>query len=328
MGGPGRRRGAPGAGLHRGLLTLALAGCAPLHVDYGAVAELPLLHVSSDPSRWYTPVATPAGTQVWFVDTGYARTTCDDGLAASLGLETHGHVRVRGEAGTTHAQRARLPAVTLGGHTVEGLSCQVRDLGSTSSISDPSEVAVGGVLGIDVLGRFLLEIDPGAGVMRLYDPGQRPGSAGGASVRLRREASLGTRMELPVTVDGAPLWMLLDTGADRTYVKGKAADLTPYTVREAVRVRGTGKGGGVTRDLAYYRVQELGVGDAALHGLTLLGRARPWWSDGLLGLDVISRFHGWYDLPARRARLEPVEEAELATFEDWSGEPALAISAP
>lgn len=325
MGGAGRGRRAPGARLHRGLILALLAGCAPARVRYGAVAELPLVHVSTDATRWYTPVETPTGPQVWFVDTGYARTTCDDALARDLGLELRGRTRIRGEAGVTFARRARLPALTLGDHALADVPCQVRDLGSTSSIRDPDEVPVGGVLGIDVLGRFLMEIDPDDGVIRLFEPADLPG---GERVRLRLEAGMGPRLEVPVEVDGERVWMLLDTGADRTYVKGKKADLTPYTVRKGARVQGTGTGGETRRDLPYYRVESVDVGDSSLRDMTLVGRARPWWSDGLLGLDVLARLHGWYDLDGREAVVERVREPELPDWEDWEGEPAVTVGPP
>ena len=299
-----------------------MAGCSPLHVRYGAVAELPLLHVSTDDSRWYTPVETPDGPQVWFVDTGYARTTCDDALAADLGLELGGRTRIRGEAGVTHARRARLPAMTLGGHALRDVPCQVRDLGTTSSIRDPVEVAVGGVLGVDVLGRFLVEIDPEAGMMRLFEPADLPA---GDRVRLRLESRLGPRIEVPVHVDGRRVWMLLDTGADRTYVKGKKARLTPYAVREGVRVQGTGTGGETRRDLAFYRVDSVDIGSSSIRDMTLIGRTRPWWSDGLLGLDVLTRLHGWYDLRAREAVFERVREPDLPDWDEWRGDPAVTV---
>ena len=145
-------------------LLIGLSACAPVHrwqVDYGEPTALPIVHPNNDRDRWYVvaDLGEP-GEHLFFFDTGYGTTTCDDDFVASLGLEPRGRVRVRGEAGTVDAGRVKLPPITLGGHQLNNVWCLVRDLNSTSSIRDPGEVPVAGVLGADVLSPFVAEIDP------------------------------------------------------------------------------------------------------------------------------------------------------------------------
>jgi hypothetical protein len=202
--------------------------------------------------------------------------------------------------------------VRLGEHTLSGVRCQVRDLGTTSSIVDPPEGRVAGVLGIDVLRHFVMEIDPVAAEVTLTSPIDRPV---GTSERLRREGHLGPRLLLRIEAEGRHLTPVLDTGADQTWVRGKAADLVATQVETGVTVRGTGAPGGVVRDLTYYHLPEVGVGGYTLRDLVFIDRSNPWWSDGLLGLDVIGRFHGIYDLSRRRYSIVPAEPAAIPPWQ-------------
>ncbi|MBA2321812.1 MAG: aspartyl protease family protein, partial [Deltaproteobacteria bacterium] len=270
---------------------------------------------------WYIPVETPSGPQVLFFDTGYARTTCDDALVRSLDLPVRGRSRIRGEVGATVARHTRVPTLRFGEHRVTGARCQVRDLGSTSSITDPTEGPVAGVLGIDVLRRFVVVIDPVAATLTLRRPTRRPA----AHHRMRREGGVGPRMLVAVEVDGHRLRPVLDTGADQTWVRGAGADLVAAQVREGVRVRGTGVPGGQVRTLRYYHVPELGFGGQIARDLVFIERSRPWWSDGLLGLDVIGQFRGTYDFPHRRFALEPVDAERAPAWDPGQATPA-AIS--
>jgi len=299
--------------VYAAVILALLGGCSAARVRYGPPVALPLVHVSSDPERWYIPVETPSGPQVLFFDTGYARTTCDDALIASLALPVHGRARIRGEVGATVARRSRLPKLTFGEHRLSGVRCQVRDLGSTSSIGDPREGPVAGVLGMDVLRRFVVVVDPGAATLTLRPP-SRPRDRGQEMHRLRKEGGVGPRLLVRLDVEGRRLDPVLDTGADQTWVRGAVADLVVTHVRDGVRVRGTGIPGGQVRTLRYYHIPEVGIGGQKAHDLVFIERSRPWWSDGLLGLDVLGQFRGIYDFPRRRFALEPVAPVQ---FPDW-----------
>ena len=290
-------------------------GCA-LHVQYGGPADLPLTRPTSDPTRWYTPVDSPAGPGVWFVDTGYSRTTCDDALAQALALPGAGPAFVRGEAGILWARRARLGPLHLGDHVVTGARCVVRDLATTSSIRDPVEGPVIGVLGLDVLRRFVVEVDAARAAVVLHAPHDR--SAGTAGVALRPERRVGRRVEVRAEVDGDRRWLLVDTGADRSYVDGRPLGWTADWTRPGV-VRGSGPGGERPAELRYYAGRAIRLGAAAFPDLTLVDRARG--GHGLLGMDVWRQTHALLDFPRNRAVFEPTTAAPVP---DWlpGAEPA------
>ncbi|MBX2796873.1 MAG: retroviral-like aspartic protease family protein [Myxococcales bacterium] len=313
------------------MIGLALAallwGCAPRvghpRVTYGDVATLPLVQPSTDRRRWYLPVhSNRAGPHVLFLDTGYDFSTCDDDLVQRLGLRTRGRAQIRGELGKVPASKARLPPIEVGGHRVEDLVCHVRDLGSTSSIRDPSEVPVAGVLGMDVLSRFHVVFDPKAGEVQLRDPRttQPLPRSGSGVVRLRKGAFnwTGKRLRLRLQVEGRTLWPILDTGATNTYVDGERAGLDASYEVDGVTIRGTGSSGSSTRTVSYYDVHDVKLGDVRTTSVTLMDRDRPWWQPGLLGLDLLSRFRQEYDFPRRRGRLTAVRASPLP---QWTARP-------
>ena len=249
MGRSGPCRGLPGGGLHRGLAftLVVLAGCAyklgPPQVAYGDPEPLVLVQPSTDTRRWYVPVESETlGPQIFFVDTGYGYTACDDDLVEGLGLMTKGRIRVRGELGVLKATKTRLPDLVLGGHTLSGITCQVRDLGETSSIRDPREVPVAGVLGMDVFRQFRMIIAPETGTIRLLDPkAVAPlDRKDPRVVRLRREW-FGQRTRVPLTLQLKTTWPLLDTGSTTTWIDGERLGLEVSRRQEGVTFRGTGR---------------------------------------------------------------------------------------
>lgn len=314
-------RRASGGGMHRALTAALLAACAPRlghpEVSYGEPRALPIVQPSTDARRWYVAMDTEElGPVLWFVDTGYTYSTCDDGLVDGLELATAGRVRVRGEVGSVHATKARLPAFELGGHRVEGLACQVRDLHTTSSLLDPPEVPIAGVIGMDVLRRFRVVFAPEAGRIELLDPANAdalPRRAPHVS-RLRRPG-LGNRARMALAIGEAGVaWPIVDTGAASTYVDGERLGLEPRSVADSVVVRATGTGQQLR---ATYAVDDLHVGGRPAGATTLVDRDRRTWEAGLLGLDLLSRFHQEYDFARRRALLQPVEPAPVPKFTAW-----------
>lgn len=286
-------------------------------------ATLPLVQPTTDGRRWYVPLHSEvAGDHLLFVDTGYSYTTCDDGFVEALGLPTRGRVRVRGELGTLPTTKANLPPLRIGKHLVEGVTCQVRDLGTTSSLTDPEEVPIAGVLGMDVLRRFAVVFDPEAGTVRLDAPdlGRLPKEGEGV-VRLKRELGLGIRVVLPVRFDAHELWPVLDTGATDTYIDGVRLGLEPSEIIAGATLRGTGGTGSTRRDLVHYDIEGVGLGDLALGPVELTDRPKNPGSDGLLGLDVLGRVRAEYDWGGRRARFVPVDPIELPLWMTWQRGP-------
>lgn len=315
-----------------GALIVLLVGCAyrlgSPEVSWGDMEPVSVVQPSTDARRWYVPLESDAlGPHVFFVDTGYSYTTCDDDFADKLGLRTRGRVKVRGELGHVAVTKARLPPLAMGGHQVEGLVCQVRDLDATSSIRDPREVPVAGVLGSDVLRRFHLVFDPERGSIELHDPtitADLPDDGDGI-VRLRREL-VGTRPRIPLVVEGEVVWPVVDTGASETYLDAERLGLTPDWQQENVTIRGTGGTGSDLRTLSYYDVQ-VSLAGYSVGEVTITGRSRGPMTPGLVGLDVLRHFRQEYDFDARRARFTPVAPSDLPSWHAWRRAPQPRLDA-
>jgi hypothetical protein len=273
--------------------------------------SLPLVEMPGDPLRLYVRVDDPAlGERIFFVDTAFSRTTCDDDFVASLGIEpARTCARSRGELGTVRLQKARLPDFSLGEHQIVELTCAVRDLDSTSSILSAPGPKTAGVLGADLLGHFVVGIDPGAGTLTLTDPALDPVEDGPGVAPLRLENRRGPRLRLPVLVDGQETWPLLDTGATRTQLDATRLGLPFVAEREGVD-RGTGPAREEARTFRFHEAASVIVAGQEAGPLRVLDRPRARGVPGLLGQDVLGRYalridatHGWVEV-------SPVAEEE------------------
>jgi hypothetical protein len=293
-----------------------LAPFSPPDVVYAVRPEpIALVHVPHDRTRPYVLVRDPTlGPLVFLLDTGFSRTTCDDGFVAGLGVEVHRTLaRSWGEVGSVPLGVAGMPRLAIGGHVLADLHCAVRDLATTSSVPQDPRAPVAGVIGADVLRLFVIEIDPGAGILTLHDPATA--SLDDGAVRLRRDRPWGRRFRAPLVVDGRTAWPVVDTGATRTHLDVAALDLPVISERDGV-VRGSGPEGRVRAV-----VREAEVADAVLAGqsmgpLRVLDRPKPCWVPGLLGQDVLGRFTVVIDGPGRRLRIAPAGEG---TWPTWQG---------
>ena len=251
----------------------------PPQVDMGAV-ELPLVDHPEDARRLYVEWEG----RTWFLDTGYAVTTCDDDYVDDAGLERRKTLSwSKGTGGYARLEKTRLPAFDWGEAHVGELKCAVRDLGSTSSIPDD----VAGVLGMNLLGRWIIEVDLVDEVLRLHDP------AGWTAEGLDVRREFGTwRLKVPVTTLADERWALLDTGATSTWVKASRLGLA-HNGSDEVPVTGTGGTRVVAVD--YYAAEGLTIGGLDPEGLQIV-RQKPGRKE-LVGMDLLGRYDCfWMDV--------------------------------
>lgn len=298
-----------------------LFACGPRmghpEVTYGEVTRLPIVHTSTDLDRWYVPLEGGDGaTRLWFVDTGYSDSTCDDDRADDWpGGRRFGSVEIRGEAGNVPGERLSVPAMAVGTHQV-ALVCVVRDLNTTSSVADPPEVEVAGVLGSDVLRRFDVVIDPSTATMELWPPGDGPRvrRRDDGVVRLRWELRTLGRYTVPVEIDGRRERLLVDTGTRASFVDGHRLGLPVGQVQRGVRMRASGAQGFVERDITYFRADAVTLVDTPVGPLWLPDRPAGPFTPGLLGLDVLGQFRQEYDFRRSIARFSAVTPAEIPAW--------------
>ncbi len=260
----------------------------PPKVDPGAV-ELPLVEHPEDRRRLYVEWEG----RIWFLDTGYASTTCDTDFVDELGLRRRKTLSwSKGSGGLVRLEATRLPAFELGEAHIGELRCAVRDLGSTSSIPDD----VAGVLGMNLLGRFVLEVDLVDEVIRLHDPSTWTEEG----MELRRDFG-SWRLKAPVTTAEDTRWALLDTGATGTWLEAAKMDLE---LRGSDVIPVTGTGGTTVMEVRYYRAEGLGIGGLPAEGLVVV-RERDRGKE-LVGMDMLSSYEGfWIDVREAELGLSP-----------------------
>lgn len=268
------------------LAALLLAGCAfrvPAPMT-GATVDMARVFPSAVDPRPYVS----DGGDVWFVDTGAARTTCDDDFVAARGLVPRGSPsRAVGQVGVVAERRVVLRDVTLGGWTFRRLPCAVRDLGTTSSVLTSAAAPVAGIVGANVLRHFALELDARAARLR-----RGRVTVGGA--RLRPEGVVGPRLVVEVRAADVRTAAVVDTGADRTYLPvrvGPVVDTwrgTRSATGGQVTVNVEERGGTVLLDGMPAGIDRWIVHDDALLGMDALG-----------GVDLLV-----VDWPARRLVVE------------------------
>lgn len=302
---------------------LSLVACGPKlgapDVSYGEVEPLPMVQTSTDHNRWYVVVDTGThGERLFFLDSGYARTTCDDDFVHELGLRPRGWIFVHGVGGSLIAKKARLPELSAGGHELSKFSCIVRDMHTTSSIKDPLEVDVAGVIGADLLSRFVTVIDPVTATVRLIPPDDtQPLPTSPEVVRLRRRGVGGTRFMVQATVNRRGRWWLLDTGARGSHLDGSRYGIEPTSVREGAFIQGTGNGGGQTTDLHFFDDAAVVLAGQTIGELRLVDRTHGIFGFDLLGLNVLGAFRITLDPGRRAARFELIEGQRIEQWSTW-----------
>jgi hypothetical protein len=241
---------------------------------------------------------------VFFVDTAFSRTTCDDDFVAELGLEVQRTLRwSRGELGNIRLGRAVLPPFVIGGHEIPRLACAVRDLDSTSSVASSPEQPVAGVLGANLFARFVVVIDPRARTVTLLDPGLHRVQDGPGVVRLRRENRVGPRIRLPLLVDGKSTWPLLDTGATRTHLDARRLGLPLVDERRGL-ARGSGSTNQEATTFRFHEIQTVELAEHSQGPLRVIDRRRAPCAPGLAGQDILGNYVLTIDTRHRRLRVE------------------------
>ncbi len=162
------------------------------------------------------------------------------------------------------------------------------------------KIPIDGLIGLDVLRRFDLDLDMPHARVALNKPsgcdGPPPGwEASAVRVPVRNPVPGNTLMGLPATLDGRDVTALLDSGASMTMIGGEAARHAGYTAGTdasgpPVALAGVGdEHPTATR----YRIRSLGAGgDTVANGLFMVGPVMPYF-DLILGADFLHVHRVW-----------------------------------
>jgi Aspartyl protease len=263
---------------------------------------------------------------LWFIfDTGASNTVVDTKRAAALGLKASGKIVATGSAGKAEAARVRNVAIKFPGFEVTGLS--VYTLPIDEAFSAHFGIPISGIIGNDIIGRVVVEIDYANQQLNFYDGASYESGAGGE----------------PFTVtlqDGLPMIAAKFEFANRTFSgvfeidtgsTGAMQINTPFVRRHGLlalvkRSRKENLGGvGGTAEAVATRLQSVTFGKFHLAnaiGKLSLAKQGDYSSrryDGLLGGQIFRRFKLIVDLRHRRIIFEPNGKLHDPFEADMSG---------
>jgi hypothetical protein len=262
------------------------------------------------------------------VETGAGMTLIDETAAATLGLTLSAPQGAVGAGGLSSVRFGRLSELRLDGVTVRDLPVAVTSL---TPLRRRTGQDFHGLLGSDVLQRHVVEIDYAARRMRLHDPERFQYDGAGIAIPFALERNL---IVIPVEVaqPGRPPAVgrfAVDTGAGgRMAVALSAPFVAAHHLLDGTNTLtppggGTGLGGAtvgligrldriglanftLTQPIAFFTTGTGGfLGDASMAGV--------------IGTELLRRFHVTIDYPGRRLILEPSTAVSDRFDYDMSG---------
>jgi predicted aspartyl protease len=276
------------------------SGKRSLRIPFELVGNLILLQVRVNHSDFLR----------FILDTGADTSVIDAQLAKTLGLEPHGKMVATGAAGSAEATFTKGVSVSLSGVELRDQTIYVLPLESLSALGRE----IDGVLGNDVLKKFVFEIDYLARTINLYEPQSYRYSGSGQSIRLTMDDGL-LFMRASITPQGlAPIEARCEIDSGST---GAILLNTPFvqrhnllaTVPKSIQTNSGGVGG--TAKMLRGRVNNVRLGRFVIdHPITHFSQATQGdyassKYDCLIGDQILRRFKAIFDYSRRQMILEP-----------------------
>jgi len=277
-------------------------GSAARNIKFELINNLPLVQArvnNSDP--------------LWFLfDTGATNTVIDTKRAATLGLDAAGKIVTTGSAGQAEAQRVRNVTIQFPGFEVSRLTIYTLPI---DFFSAHFGIPISGIIGNDIIGRVVTEIDYEKKQLSFYD------------ARTYQVEANPDSQTLPVTLqDGLPMIQAKFELANRTFSgifeidtgsTGAIQINTPFVRRHnllslAKRSKKENLGGvGGTAEARATRLENVMLGKYRLANsigklsLATQGDYSSRHYDGLLGGQIFRRFKLVVDLSRRMIIFQP-----------------------
>jgi tetratricopeptide (TPR) repeat protein len=278
------------------MFTFGLAVATAMAAPSGRpIATVPLWRMTVDEPRVYVSLDLPGGIEgLFLVDTGSDRTLVAPHTAETLGLERRGRVTLEGLLGREELSTARASGWSIGGLALEPVEVAI-GLPGVGKIG--GVVALDGLLGTDVLGRFTVEIDGHANLLRLYDPKRVRPPSDAAPLALRDNHWIAPVVLADLGQHVAALPLAIDTAATGITLLGEAGRAWTGPMREGLEpVRGL-----VASPQRLQTTRTFEVDHVAIGGTDLRVRTAARWLpdvtaafDGVVGYDVLTDRDAWW----------------------------------
>lgn len=302
-------------------------------VTYGPSGHV--LHIPFDffGGHIYVPVSVNGAKPAPFIfDTGAEASAVEQSHAAIAGLKSQGALEMGGSGSSDTMGMATGVSFGIGDARVPTQAVAVLPLGGLAPVIGRP---LAGIVGFDVISRFVVQIDYAARILTLYDPAVFHYAGKGAVLPF---TFLGNDLQLPVRVvlpGQAPIATVanLDTGANSSELSSHFVD--QYDVLHAVgkTLEHPGYGLGGSYESFDGRIAAIQVGPYTLKDPVVgLSRAKQGTLSradlGInLGSDVLTRFTVTLDYARQQLILEPNSTLDAPFPTDASGLMVLAKGA-
>jgi predicted aspartyl protease len=263
----------------------------------------PIHSANASPPGVVFVVATVEGQPAMLLlDTGSERSSLDSGFAVRLGVHPASVENIVQPYGTRPVESIRIGDLELQSFHVKNMELLSIDL---TSMSLALGVPVDGIVGSDVLRLFTVRIDFSSASAQFTANVPVPAGEGFVSLH-----SVGNLYYVPLSIQGASINLLLDTGTNASSVSSHVWDNVVTNWQPKLTVDGIRSSGG-PGSTKFVFVPTIGIGDATLTDVAL--RVQPQITDGmfadvgfngLLGADVLSQFVVTLDLARDRMYLK------------------------
>lgn len=310
-------------GLPLGLLLLAgwpfVSGCGELIVATrtAPVAVAPLEEFPFD----LLPITLDGKEYLFAVDTGASLNIYDATLRSSLG-SPQGDLPTMGAAGNRNLELFAPPDARLGKLKLRIESSDSRKQSQTpvqcmdmSMIRKVAGEPIFGFIGMDFLQRYIVQLDPDAGKIRLFSDTTTPSPEWGTPVPMVPVPSPFNVPCVMVVIGRTQTRFLIDTGnngagdLEQDLFDRLAAGGDLSVIAETLLESITG-----TSRIVLGRVQRLSIGNQTQEGL-IFNRGRM----NVLGLGFLGRYRVTLDFPHQRLYLRPGKSAARLDYPDMSG---------
>jgi predicted aspartyl protease len=287
------------------LLLLALVGCAQSSgCDLVKVAEVPL----EPRSRLLTIPATINGHAIIMVlDTGGQKSMLFEAAVTRLGIvrDARFNTPLIGIAGGSAHSDASIDSMSIGGEPISVNRLSVNTFGSGTTID--------GLLGLDILRDYDLDIDPPKHTLTLYrvrrceqadPPWDEP------ATRIDETSTLMNWLKMPFEIDGIEGTVVVDTGNTTTMITPRMMRRLGLT-EEAMandRVLKIHVPAAEDAQARVHRFQTIRIGPMTVQNASILvlpkeppalGDARS-FGDGFIGLDFLASRRTWFSIRTGR----------------------------
>ncbi|TXC69152.1 hypothetical protein FSZ31_09525 [Sphingorhabdus soli] len=210
-----------------------LAAVVAAAMATAVAAEIPLSFSGS--GHVVVPVRINGGDQHLFVfDTGAEGSAVYSRFSSEAKLESAGREEVVGQTGAASLPLRRIARLEVDGRTFGPVVA--------SELPDrPDGAVMAGIIGLDIMGRYLVDFDLSAARLSLLDGVEAEQLIASQGEPVSARILTGGLLAVPVKVNGVAGWGIIDTGARESRINTKFANLAKVKnddARAAIMVQG------------------------------------------------------------------------------------------